>query len=141
MVKKIVSDPVNPNEVSFLAGAKTLRGSRLLILSADAVLKNGGLLCQSGGLMLAVAAKELGVPVVAVSRSYCLSEKVMCGQSSLVWSSSGKSWFKDEEETNFRVCIGKQYEYVSPELVSGLISENRKWENESIAEIFEEYYA
>ena len=42
------------------------------MLSADAILRNGGILCQSGGLMMAVAARELGVPVVVVSRSFCL---------------------------------------------------------------------
>jgi hypothetical protein len=79
-LKKVVTKPNGNHEISLLEGAKVLRRARLLILSADAILRNGGLLCTSGGLLLAVAAKELGVPVLAISRSYCLWEHIICSQ-------------------------------------------------------------
>jgi|JI9StandDraft_2_1071091.scaffolds.fasta_scaffold758505_1 translation initiation factor 2B subunit (eIF-2B alpha/beta/delta family) len=82
--------------------------------------------------MLAIAAKELGVPVVAISRSYCLWEHIMCNQESLVVSESGRSWFPEEDEFTFRVIIGKRFDYVPPQLVTTLVGESRGWENKSI---------
>lgn len=60
------------NEISFEEGAKALRKARFLIISADAILRNGGIISSSGSLLLATAAKELGVPVLAITRNYCL---------------------------------------------------------------------
>jgi len=91
-------------------------------------------------MMLAVAARELGIPVLAISRSYCLWEHIMCSQEWLVSSSSGRKWFPEEDETNFRVCIGKDFDYVVPDLIGGLVGESQGWENRSIVEIFEDYY-
>lgn len=56
-IKKVVADPKASNEISLFEGANALRKTRLLVLSADAILRNGGLLCSSGSLMLAIAAK------------------------------------------------------------------------------------
>ena len=138
-VLKVVSKPCKSRqEVSVLESASYLRDSSLLLLSADAILRNGGILCASGGLMLAIAAKELGVPVLAVSRSYCLWEHIICGQESLTCSQNGRAYFEDEE--GFRVCIGKQYDYVGPELIKELLGEGADWENRTIVEIFEDYY-
>jgi translation initiation factor 2B subunit (eIF-2B alpha/beta/delta family) len=75
-----VADPKGDVEVGLQQAARALRQARFLVISADAILRNGGLLCRSGGLMLAVAAKELGVPVVAVSRNYCLWDHVISSQ-------------------------------------------------------------
>jgi translation initiation factor 2B subunit (eIF-2B alpha/beta/delta family) len=62
------------NEVLLTDAAKMLKQARILIISADAVLRNGGILSKSGSLMLAIIARQLGVPVLAISRSYCLSD-------------------------------------------------------------------
>lgn len=56
-IRKVLPEPKGEADISVQQGAKTLRKARFLILSADAILRNGGLLCRSGGLMLAVAAR------------------------------------------------------------------------------------
>jgi translation initiation factor 2B subunit (eIF-2B alpha/beta/delta family) len=60
--------------------ATVLKQARLLVISADAVLRNGGILSKSGALMLAIIAHQLNIPVLAVSRSYCLTEQIFFNQ-------------------------------------------------------------
>lgn len=82
---------MKPNSVSIKDATRVIKNSRLLIISADAVLRNGGILSKNGSLMLAIIAKQLGVPVLAISRSYCLSEQILLNQESLVHDQSSKS--------------------------------------------------
>jgi methylthioribose-1-phosphate isomerase len=129
-----------PNEIQLFDAARVLRQSRLLIISADAVLRNGGVLGKSGSLMLTVLAHQLGVPVLAVSRSYCLSEQLFLNQESLVHEQSSRGLFDGEDEANFRVQVCKRYDYIEPRLVSGVVGERKGWESQNIIEIFEDYY-
>jgi hypothetical protein len=62
-ISRVVQQVKKDNQITFEEAAKTLRKARFLVLSADAVLRNGGLIGSSGALLLAVAAKELGVPL------------------------------------------------------------------------------
>lgn len=73
-----------------------MRKARFLVISADAILRNGGIISSSGTLLLAIAAKELGVPVLAITRNYCLWEHVISTQESLILNESGRSWFPNE---------------------------------------------
>jgi translation initiation factor 2B subunit (eIF-2B alpha/beta/delta family) len=72
--------------------------------------------------MLAVAAHQLNIPVLGITRSYCLWEHIMVNQSSLILSESGKSQFPHEDESSFRVLISKKYDYLEPKLVNSLVS-------------------
>jgi translation initiation factor 2B subunit (eIF-2B alpha/beta/delta family) len=69
----------------------------MLIISTDAVLRNGGILSKSGSLMLAIIAHQLNIPVLAISRSYCLTEQVFLNQESLVHEQSSKGLFDGED--------------------------------------------
>ena len=92
-ISRVVQQVKKDNQITFEEAAKALRKARFLVLSADAVLRNGGLIGSSGALLLAVAAKELGVPVLAISRNYCLWEHVISTQESLILNESGRNWF------------------------------------------------
>ena len=46
-----------------------------------AIMKNGGALCKSGGLLLAIAAQCFSVPFIIVSAMYKLTPKFPINQS------------------------------------------------------------
>ena len=48
-----------------------------LLISGDSITKTGGIISLSGALLLAIYAKKQKVPVICISRNYCLSDKVM----------------------------------------------------------------
>ena len=87
---------VKGNDILLTDAARVVKQARILILSADAVLRNGGILSKSGSLMLAIIAHQLGIPVLAVSRSYCLSDQILINQESLIHDQSSKSHFPSE---------------------------------------------
>jgi translation initiation factor eIF-2B subunit beta len=53
-----------------------------VIIGAHAIMKNGGILCQSGGLLLAIAAQSFSVPFLIISAMYKLTPKFPLNQSS-----------------------------------------------------------
>ena len=77
--------------------------------------------------MLAIIAHQLNIPVLAISRSYCLTEQIFLNQESLVHEQSSKGLFDGEDEKTFRVQISKRYDYIEPRLVDGLVSESKLW--------------
>lgn len=50
------------------------------MISAELISKDGGILASSGALMMAINAKAYGVPVIVLSTSYCLSNRIILGQ-------------------------------------------------------------
>lgn len=87
---------IKGNDILLTDAARVIKQARILILSADAVLRNGGILSKSGALMLAIIAHQLSIPVLAVSRSYCLSEQILINQESLIHDQSSKINFPSQ---------------------------------------------
>ena len=122
-IRKVAVDgPPAKAEIGIADCARCLLEARVCVISADAILRNGGILSRNGSLMLAVLAEQLRVPVLAVSRSYCLWEQVLCGQESLVHQQNPIEQFEGEEENQFRVLISKKYDYIEPKLIKGVVS-------------------
>ena len=46
-------------------------------------MKNGGVLVQSGGLMLIAAASTYNIPVLVITEGFCLTENFIIGQALL----------------------------------------------------------
>lgn len=44
-------------------------------------MKNGGILCQAGGLLLALAAQNFSIPLIVISAMYKLTPKFPLNQS------------------------------------------------------------
>lgn len=47
-------------------------------------MKNGSVISQPGSLMLAIAAKKYNIPVIAISRGFGYTQKVMIDQHLLL---------------------------------------------------------
>ena len=54
-----------------------------VIISSDSMTKTGGVLSGSGSLMLSLMARRRKVPVIVISRNYCLSDRVLLSQKTL----------------------------------------------------------
>jgi hypothetical protein len=78
-VKVWGADPKN-NEINLIDISSEVRKVNRVIVSADSVLRNGSVICESGSLMLALAARKYQIPVVALSRGFGLTQKSIIDQ-------------------------------------------------------------
>ena len=64
--------------------SSAIRKCKGVVLSGDAILLNGGILCGSGSLMVAAAAKKHKVPIMALGRGFSLTETTIIKQRMLL---------------------------------------------------------
>lgn len=60
--------------------SRHVKKADLVIISGESILKDGGILSNSGSLMVAISAHTAHIPVIALSRAYCLSDLTLAGQ-------------------------------------------------------------
>jgi translation initiation factor 2B subunit (eIF-2B alpha/beta/delta family) len=80
--------------------------------------------------MLVTAAKAYNIPVIAISRSYCLSETLIFNQKSLVLYENPLNNF--EKESDFKVLISKKFDIIHSKYIYSIVSESKKWERQNI---------
>ena len=61
-----------------------IRKCKGVVLSADEILLNGGIISGSGALMVAAAAQKYKVPIMALGRGFSLTERTIIKQSVLL---------------------------------------------------------
>jgi translation initiation factor 2B subunit (eIF-2B alpha/beta/delta family) len=55
--------------------SSVIKTADMVVIPCSAVLKDGGIIARSGSIMLAIAAKNLSVPVVALATCYSLTNR------------------------------------------------------------------
>lgn len=112
-------------QIAMVDAAQHIHNSKMVLISADVILKNGGILCRSGSLLLCRIANMCNVPVFALSRSYCHSDELISTQKALLKRENPLNYFAvDESQFNsFKVHVGKASDYIEPKLLRGLITE------------------
>ncbi|GMM51322.1 translation initiation factor eIF2B subunit beta [Starmerella bacillaris] len=115
-----VKSTLIPDAAVFAVMAKVSK----VVISARAVLANGGCIASSGVAMACHAAKQFTKPVLSIAGSYKLSPIYPFDVESLieVGNSSKVIDFSDAELMDKLEVINPLYDYISPELIDIVIS-------------------
>lgn len=109
------------NEINLAEVSSKIRKFQKVIISAESVLKNGAIIAESGALMVSLAAKKYNVPVIALSRGFSLTEKVMIDQHSLVTENPMK-YFQKDDNNALKVHIAKKFDLVSHDFIDQIVN-------------------
>lgn len=113
-----------------------------VFVSAHAVMATGGLVAQSGALMIAHAAKAHSVPVFAVAAQYKLTPLYPIDSNTYNELLSPETIFRLEEgdvEENIEAIV-PAYDYVPPKLVSLILTNIEGYTPENIYRAFNELF-
>ncbi len=110
-----------------------------IIISAESILKNGAVISEPGSLMVALAAKKYNVPILAVGRGFCLTEKVMIDQYSLLAENPMK-YFKKSESSVLKAHIAKKFDLIESKFINQIVSELGSASPSNIELQFSSYY-
>lgn len=120
-VAKSGADP-KKNEINLTDVASRMRKFDRVIISAEVILKNGAVLSETGSFLVALAATKYNVPLVALGRGFCLTEKVMIDQYSLLAENPMK-YFKKSETNVLKAHIAKKFDLIEPKFIKQVITE------------------
>lgn len=116
-----------------------LHKTHTVIISSDSITKTGGVLSGSGSLMLCLMARRRKIPVVVISRNYCLSERVLLGQKTLTCGINPSEHFKINHD-DFGLYITKDEDYIEGKYIDLMITERGCWMVEEISHIRDQYW-
>lgn len=124
MVEKLRAAGLNATLVPDAAVFAVMAKVSKVLISARAVLANGGCIAASGVAMACHAAKQFTKPVLSIAGSYKLSPIYPFDVESLIEvGNSGKVVdFKDDELVDKLEVINPLYDYIAPDLVDIVIS-------------------
>lgn len=124
MVEKLRAAGLNATLVPDAAVFAVMAKVSKVLISARAVLANGGCIAASGVAMACHAAKQFTKPVLSIAGSYKLSPIYPFDVESLIEvGNSGKVVdFKDDELVDRLEVINPLYDYIAPDLVDIVIS-------------------
>ena len=110
-----------------------------VIICSDSITKTGGVLACSGSLMLCMMTRRRQIPVIVVSRNYCLSDKIFLSQKSLTASINPTDFFKIEHN-DFGLYITKDEDYIEAKYIDLMITERGCWMVDDISQVQDQYW-
>lgn len=119
--------------------ASKIRKYQKVVISAESVLKNGSIIAEPGSLMVALAARKYNIPIVVLSRGFCLTEKVLIDQYSLLAENAMK-YFPKTEGSMLKAHIAKKFDLIDAKFVASIISELGCVSPPNIELHFSDYY-
>ncbi|CAM9351760.1 unnamed protein product, partial [Phaeothamnion confervicola] len=113
-----------------------------VILSTHAVVANGGLVAGSGSHLIALAARELSVPVVCVTGLYKLCTLFPHDQDTFncMLAPSAVMPYRDADAMPSAEVVNPAYDYVPPDLVDLYITNGGRYQPSYIYRLLAEYY-
>ncbi len=123
------------NEVS-----SYLHRCQSIIISSDCITKTGGVLSTSGSLMLCLMGRRRRIPVITVSRNYCLGDRIFLSQKSLTSGINPSEYFKIDHN-DFSVYITKNEDFVEAKYIDLMITERGCWMVDDISQIQDQYWS
>jgi len=114
-----------------------------VVFSPHAILADGGAVCSTGHLMLAIAAKSFAVPVVGVTGSFKLSPLFSHNQSNvlnhLLSPSEIMTYNNNITFENVRV-IAPAFDFLPPELITLYVTNNGSHQPSYMYRLLGEFY-
>ena len=92
-----------------------------IIISTDCITKTGGVVSASGSLMLCLMGRRRRVPVIMVSRNYCLGERTLLSQKSLTSDINPSEYFKINHD-DFGLYITKNEDFIEAKYIDLMIT-------------------
>ncbi|KAK8793504.1 hypothetical protein WA158_004863 [Blastocystis sp. Blastoise] len=114
-----------------------------VILPAHTVLANGGVLCQSGAYLLAMAARYYRIPVIVLSGMYKLCPIYTNDQHQFNDINSPQTvlpFAKRNEDLIKTNIINPIYDYIPPEYINIIITSNGEYPPSAIFRLIRESY-
>lgn len=104
-------------------------------------MNNGGSLSISGGILVAMAAKEYSVPLIILSPVFKLTPKFPLDQATYNELLNPAKIFGAEHEIKEKsdVLVDK-FNYINPEFISLYVTDRGEFAPEHIYRLFQEYY-
>lgn len=114
-----------------------------VFMSPNAIMKNGGMLCNSGALLTATAAKAHAVPLIVISGLFKFTDDFPFSQDTfndlLPPNSPGLPSPEETSLDNPKVVIPR-FDYIEPEFVTLYITDFGEHTPSYIYRLFSEYY-
>lgn len=89
--------------------------------------------------MLCMMARRKRIPVIAVSRNYCLSDNIYLNQKGLTTSINATDYFKINH-SDFGLYITKEEDYVKSKYIDLMITERGCWMVDDISQVQDQYW-
>lgn len=104
-------------------------------------MNNGGSLNVSGGILVAMAAKEYSVPLIVLAPVFKLTSKFPLDQTTFNELMNPAKVYEIKNEINIKsnVLVDK-YNYIAPEFISLYVTDRGEFAPEHIYRLFQEYY-
>eukprot|EP00351_Strombidinopsis_sp_SopsisLIS2011_P001090 CAMPEP_0116876212 /NCGR_PEP_ID=MMETSP0463-20121206/8210_1 /TAXON_ID=181622 /ORGANISM="Strombidinopsis sp, Strain SopsisLIS2011" /LENGTH=261 /DNA_ID=CAMNT_0004522703 /DNA_START=457 /DNA_END=1242 /DNA_ORIENTATION=+ len=140
--KQLAKKGIQTNLVQDSAIFAVMSRVNKVFVSAHAIMATGGLVAQTGALMIAHAAKAHSVPVFAVAAQYKLTPLYPIDSNTYNELLSPETIFRLEEgdvEENIEAIV-PAYDYVPPKLVSLILTNIEGYTPENIYRAFNELF-
>jgi len=151
MAKKLAARGIDATVVTDSAIFGLMARVNKVVISAHAVLANGGVLSDCGTNMVATAAKHYSVPVICVTGLYKLCPLYPFSQdtfndllspgSVLDYSDMAASAYTGVAASIDMDIVSPMYDYVSPEKVDLFVTDNGSHQPSYIYRLLAEYYS
>ena len=104
-------------------------------------MNNGGSLSVSGGILVAMAAKEYSVPLIILSPVFKLTPKFPLDQSTFnELLNPGKICELEHEINSKSDVLVDKFNYIAPEFISLYVTDRGEFTPEHIYRLFQEFY-
>ncbi|KAJ3304088.1 Translation initiation factor, partial [Kappamyces sp. JEL0829] len=113
----------------------TMEKVDLVLVGAEGVVRNGGLINQIGTLPIAVMAKVAKKPVYCVCESYKFVDVFPLNQNDLDFSSKTQEYFDDEQDHGDCLLSNPEVDYTPPEYISMLFTNEGVLTPPSVSEL------
>lgn len=110
-----------------------------IIISSDCITKTGGVLSGSGSLMMCLMGRRRRVPVIVVSRNYCLGDRTLLSQKSLTASINASEFFKISHD-DFGLYVTKDEDLIEGKYIDLMVTERGCWMVEDIFQVQDQYW-
>lgn len=118
-----------------------IKQANKIFICCNTILKNGGVICLSGGLLLALTAHHLSNSVICLSPSFALSNQLIVDESSALELDNPANYFT--ETSNQRAewtVITKKYDYIPPEHIAMVITDTGISTSSYAYKLIDKYY-
>lgn len=142
MQKELKQNNIISNVIPQKAVFAIMQTMNKVLISPQAVMWDGGIICKAGGQLLALAAKNFSVPFLVVTGVYKLRLEYAFDQSTFNRLLPPNRVFRPENGDlieNIEVYI-PTFNFIKPQYISLFVTDHGEYTSAYIYRLFEDYY-